>query len=88
MVQIASPYVAVVTQTKTRTRGWCCILHTRTYMGLHEDAHLNIPGPALHADVGVSFEVKFRNECKFPVTLHPHHVFLLAIACFKRWVHW
>jgi len=38
-------------------------------------AHLGLLGPLLRASVGDTIRVVFRNNTKFPVTMHPHGVF-------------
>jgi manganese oxidase len=37
--------------------------------------HLGFLGPVLHAEVGDTFEVVFKNNTRFPASIHPHGVF-------------
>ena len=39
------------------------------------DAYLGLLGPVLRAEVGDTIRVVFRNNTRFPVTMHPHGVF-------------
>lgn len=39
--------------------------------------HLGILGPVIHAEVGETIEVVFKNNVRFPVSVHPHGVFYL-----------
>jgi manganese oxidase len=39
--------------------------------------HLGIFGPVIHAEVGETIEVVFKNNVRFPVSVHPHGVFYL-----------
>src|SRR5262245_41800156 len=39
--------------------------------------HLGILGPVIHAEVGDTIEVVFKNNVRFPVSVHPHGVFYL-----------
>ena len=39
--------------------------------------HLGILGPAIHADVGDTVKVVFKNNAHFPFSIHPHGVFYL-----------
>ena len=39
------------------------------------DAYLGILGPVIHAEVGDTIKVVFRNTCAFPTSMHPHGVF-------------
>jgi FtsP/CotA-like multicopper oxidase with cupredoxin domain len=38
------------------------------------DAYLGNLGPTLHAEVGDTLRVVFRNTCRFPTSMHPHGV--------------
>jgi FtsP/CotA-like multicopper oxidase with cupredoxin domain len=38
------------------------------------DAYLGDLGPTLHAEVGDTVKVVFRNSCRFPTSMHPHGV--------------
>jgi FtsP/CotA-like multicopper oxidase with cupredoxin domain len=38
------------------------------------DAYLGALGPTLHAEVGDTLKVVFRNTCRFPTSMHPHGV--------------
>ncbi|MFN2537734.1 MAG: multicopper oxidase domain-containing protein [Mycobacteriales bacterium] len=38
------------------------------------DAYLGDLGPTLHAEVGDTVKVVFRNTCRFPTSMHPHGV--------------
>jgi hephaestin len=40
-----------------------------------DDAYMGILGPAIHAVVGDTIKVVFRNTCPFPTSVHPHGVF-------------
>ncbi|MGH2841829.1 MAG: multicopper oxidase domain-containing protein [Solirubrobacteraceae bacterium] len=40
-----------------------------------EWAHLGFLGPTLHAEVGDTIRVVFRNNTRFPASMHPHGVF-------------
>jgi manganese oxidase len=44
---------------------------------LPEWEHLGILGPVIHAEVGETIEVVFKNNVRFPVSVHPHGVFYL-----------
>lgn len=37
--------------------------------------HLGLLGPAIHAEVGDTIQVVFRNNARFPFSVHPHGVF-------------
>lgn len=37
--------------------------------------HLGILGPAIHAEVGDTIKVVFKNNARFPFSIHPHGVF-------------
>lgn len=37
--------------------------------------HLGILGPAIHAEVGDTIKVVFKNNARFPYSIHPHGVF-------------
>jgi FtsP/CotA-like multicopper oxidase with cupredoxin domain len=37
--------------------------------------HLGTLGPVIHAEVGDTIEVHFKNNSRFPVSIHPHGVF-------------
>lgn len=37
--------------------------------------HLGILGPVIHAEVGDTIEVHFKNNTRFPFSIHPHGVF-------------
>jgi hypothetical protein len=39
------------------------------------DAYLGVLGPVIHAEVGDTIKVVFRNTCAFPTSVHPHGVF-------------
>ena len=39
------------------------------------DRYLGIMGPVIHAEVGDTIKVVFRNTCPFPTSVHPHGVF-------------
>jgi manganese oxidase len=39
------------------------------------DAYLGILGPVIHASVGDTIKVVFRNACPFPASMHPHGLF-------------
>ena len=39
------------------------------------DAYLGLLGPVIHAEVGDTVEVVFKNRCSFPTSVHPHGVF-------------
>ena len=36
--------------------------------------HLGILGPVIHAEVGDTIKVVFKNNCRIPVSIHPHGV--------------
>ncbi|MGB9002704.1 MAG: multicopper oxidase domain-containing protein [Nitrosotalea sp.] len=36
--------------------------------------HLGILGPVIHAEVGDTIQVVFKNNCRIPVSMHPHGV--------------
>jgi FtsP/CotA-like multicopper oxidase with cupredoxin domain len=38
------------------------------------EGYLGLLGPVLHAEVGDTVEVVFRNRCSFPTSVHPHGV--------------
>jgi FtsP/CotA-like multicopper oxidase with cupredoxin domain len=38
------------------------------------DAYLGDLGPTIHAEVGDTLKVVFRNTCRFPASMHPHGV--------------
>jgi FtsP/CotA-like multicopper oxidase with cupredoxin domain len=38
------------------------------------DAYMGDLGPTLHAEVGDTIKVVFRNTCRFPTSMHPHGV--------------
>ncbi|HWP45523.1 MAG TPA: multicopper oxidase domain-containing protein [Candidatus Limnocylindrales bacterium] len=40
-----------------------------------EEAHLGILGPIIRAEVGDTVKVHFRNNTRFPLSIHPHGVF-------------
>jgi FtsP/CotA-like multicopper oxidase with cupredoxin domain len=40
-----------------------------------QDRYLGILGPVIHAEVGDTVKVVFRNACPFPASVHPHGVF-------------
>src|SRR5579863_9498794 len=40
-----------------------------------EDAYLGILGPVIHAEVGDTVVVVFRNNARFPLTVHAHGLF-------------
>src|SRR5450755_1184658 len=40
-----------------------------------EDAYLGIMGPVIHAEVGDTVVVVFRNNARFPLTVHTHGLF-------------
>ena len=40
-----------------------------------DDAYLGILGPVIHAEVGDTVVVVFRNHTRFPLTVHPHGLF-------------
>jgi hephaestin len=40
-----------------------------------DEAYLGILGPVIHAAVGDTIKVVFRNTCAFPTSVHPHGVF-------------
>jgi hephaestin len=40
-----------------------------------DQAYLGILGPVIHAAVGDTIKVVFRNTCSFPTSVHPHGVF-------------
>ena len=37
--------------------------------------HLGILGPVIHAEVGDTIQVVFKNNARFPASVHPHGVF-------------
>lgn len=37
--------------------------------------HLGILGPVIHAEVGDTIKVVFKNNCRMPTSMHPHGVF-------------
>ena len=37
--------------------------------------HLGILGPAIHAEVGDTIKINFKNNARFPFSIHPHGVF-------------
>jgi FtsP/CotA-like multicopper oxidase with cupredoxin domain len=37
--------------------------------------HLGILGPVIHAEVGDTIKVVFKNNCRIPTSIHPHGVF-------------
>jgi hypothetical protein len=39
------------------------------------EAYLGILGPVIHAEVGDTIKIQFRNTCSFPTSMHPHGVF-------------
>ncbi len=39
--------------------------------------HLGIMGPAIHAEVGDTVKVVFKNNCSIPTSMHPHGLFYL-----------
>ena len=39
------------------------------------DAYLGVLGPVIHAEVGDTIKIVFRNTCAFPTSVHPHGVF-------------
>jgi manganese oxidase len=41
---------------------------------VRQDAYLGYLGPVLHAEVGDTIKVVFRNKCRFPASMHPHGV--------------
>jgi manganese oxidase len=40
-----------------------------------DDRYLGFLGPVIHAEVGDTIKVVFRNACPFPASVHPHGVF-------------
>src|SRR5581483_8713302 len=40
-----------------------------------DEQYLGILGPVIHATVGDTIKVVFRNTCPFPTSVHPHGVF-------------
>jgi hypothetical protein len=40
-----------------------------------DDAYLGLLGPVIRAAVGDTIRVEFRNDCRFPASVHPHGVF-------------
>jgi FtsP/CotA-like multicopper oxidase with cupredoxin domain len=51
----------------------------RTFMHLKtrpaSDAYLGLLGPVIHAEVGDTIVVVFKNNARFPLSVHPHGVF-------------
>jgi FtsP/CotA-like multicopper oxidase with cupredoxin domain len=39
--------------------------------------HLGMMGPAIHAEVGDTVKVVFKNNCRIPTSMHPHGLFYL-----------
>jgi FtsP/CotA-like multicopper oxidase with cupredoxin domain len=39
--------------------------------------HLGIMGPVIHAEVGDTVKVVFKNNCRIPTSMHPHGLFYL-----------
>ncbi|HMK32143.1 MAG TPA: multicopper oxidase domain-containing protein, partial [Nitrosopumilaceae archaeon] len=39
--------------------------------------HLGILGPVIHAEVGDTIKVVFKNNCRIPTSMHPHGLFYL-----------
>ena len=40
-----------------------------------DQQYLGLFGPVIHAEVGDTIRVVFRNTCPFPASVHPHGVF-------------
>ncbi|MGI0046120.1 MAG: multicopper oxidase domain-containing protein [Nitrosotalea sp.] len=52
------------------TDGTFTTLQTRT----QQWQHLGILGPVIHAEVGDTIKIVFKNNCRIPVSMHPHGV--------------
>jgi hephaestin len=56
-------------------RGYMDASFTRRVPRPPSDAYLGILGPVIHASVGDTIKVVFRNTCPFATSMHPHGVF-------------
>lgn len=63
------------TYTKCLYRGYTDGSFSKHSRGLTHDGPLGLMGPVIHAQVGDTIVVHFRNECSFPASVHPHGVF-------------
>jgi FtsP/CotA-like multicopper oxidase with cupredoxin domain len=61
--------------TKCLYRAYTDATFTRRVPRPARDAYMGILGPAIHAAVGDTILVTFRNNCSFPASMHPHGVF-------------
>lgn len=67
-VRIGSRYL------KSLYRGYTDESFTVPIAGSEESEHLGALGPILHAEVGDTIEVLFRNQTRWPASMHPHGV--------------
>lgn len=61
--------------TKCLYRGYTDATFTTRMERSPQDAYLGILGPVIRAEVGDTIKVTFRNNCRFPASIHPHGVF-------------
>ena len=63
------------TYKKCLYRGYTNASFSRLRSRPARDAYLGVLGPVIHAEVGDTIKVVFRNTCAFPTSVHPHGVF-------------
>ena len=77
----AEPYVASgpgrigSTYDKCLYRGYTDATFAHPQVRPRDQQYLGILGPVIHAEVGDTIKVVFRNACPFPAAVHPHGVF-------------
>ena len=63
------------TYTKCIYRGYTSDAFTTRRQRPESERYLGLLGPVIHAAVGDTIRVVFKNNCSFPTSMHPHGVF-------------
>ena len=62
------------TYLKCLYRGYTDATFTKKQPETEDWEHLGMLGPVIHAEVGDTIKVVFKNNCKIPASMHPHGV--------------